>query len=242
MTSGCGSRRSRSDRAVVTELDAVSARPSLGRRPTPLIGSLSSPTLHRCGPPPRSRSIAECEPLLGRSLGGSLQRAVTQPTAPAAPDWDLVRRPLSRTGRPLERSIGAEMGRRFGRDFSQVRVHDDDAADAASRAVAAAAFTVGHHLVFGRGRYAPATADGERLLTHELTHVVQQAGHRIGSGALDIVSHDAPSEWEAGAWAAGRFDRSVGLPTTVRLQRSPLSDSVKALWAKDPMSTPCSPG
>jgi hypothetical protein len=59
-------------------------------------------------------------------------------------------------------------------DLSHVRVHTDDRAAAAARAVNAHAFTVGHDVVFGKGEYAPNTGHGARLLAHELTHVVQQ--------------------------------------------------------------------
>jgi hypothetical protein len=38
------------------------------------------------------------------------------------------------------------------------------------------AYTVGSHVVFGSGRFAPETASGKHLLAHELAHVVQQAG------------------------------------------------------------------
>jgi len=65
---------------------------------------------------------------------------------------------------------------RFGRDFGRVRVHDDARADASARALGARAFTVGESIVFGAGEHAPATAAGQRLLAHELTHVVQQTG------------------------------------------------------------------
>jgi hypothetical protein len=41
--------------------------------------------------------------------------------------------------------------------------------------VNARAFTLGHHVVFGRGQYAPDSEDGRRLLAHEFTHVIQQA-------------------------------------------------------------------
>ena len=44
------------------------------------------------------------------------------------------------------------------------------------------AFTVGEHIVFARGRYAPSTHTGQKLLTHELTHVVQQ--HAAGEISL----------------------------------------------------------
>jgi hypothetical protein len=64
----------------------------------------------------------------------------------------------------------------FGTDLSRVRVHDDAAAAASAADVDALAYTVGPHVVFARGRYAPETAAGRRLLAHELTHVVQQDG------------------------------------------------------------------
>lgn len=64
------------------------------------------------------------------------------------------------------------MESRFGHHFSQVRVHADARAAESARAVDAVAYTAGHDVVFGLGRYQPASADGRRLLAHELTHVV----------------------------------------------------------------------
>jgi hypothetical protein len=63
---------------------------------------------------------------------------------------------------------------RFGHDFSQVRVHDDERASESASDVHALAYTVGPHIVFGRQQYAPETAAGRRLLAHELAHTVQQ--------------------------------------------------------------------
>jgi hypothetical protein len=63
---------------------------------------------------------------------------------------------------------------RFGHDFGQVRVHTDANAAESARRVDAVAYTVGHDLVFDSRRFAPHTAEGRRLLAHELTHVVQQ--------------------------------------------------------------------
>jgi len=64
-------------------------------------------------------------------------------------------------------------------DLSAVRIHAGSDAAAAASSVAARAFTLGNHVVFGAGQYAPDTAVGERLLTHELAHVLQTGG-RIG--------------------------------------------------------------
>jgi Domain of unknown function (DUF4157) len=68
---------------------------------------------------------------------------------------------------------------RFGRDFSQLRVHTDAKAAGSAQAIDAAAYTVGQEVVIGAGQYAPGTAEGRRLLAHELTHVVQQASAAI---------------------------------------------------------------
>lgn len=59
-------------------------------------------------------------------------------------------------------------------DLGDVRIHTDARAAEAARAVQARAWTVGNHIAFDRGAYAPHTAAGQRLLAHELTHVVQQ--------------------------------------------------------------------
>jgi len=61
-------------------------------------------------------------------------------------------------------------------DFSRVRVHTDTTAAESARAVDALAYTVGEHVVFGAGQYAPGTSAGRALLAHELVHVMQQSG------------------------------------------------------------------
>jgi hypothetical protein len=99
------------------------------------------------------------------------------------------------SGRPLDADTRADMETRFGQDFSGVRVHTDDGAARSAEGVRALAYTVGNHIVFGAGRFAPASPQGRRLLAHELTHVVQQSG-----GAGPVVQRQkapgpvAPSE------------------------------------------------
>lgn len=68
------------------------------------------------------------------------------------------------------------MESRFGHDFSDVRVHTDPLAARSAEAVAAQAYTVGADVVFRAGSYAPESSEGQRLLAHELAHVVQQRG------------------------------------------------------------------
>lgn len=60
-------------------------------------------------------------------------------------------------------------------DLAHVRVYTGPAADTAARATDADAFTVGNAIAFRAGHYRPHTRAGDRLLAHELTHVVQQS-------------------------------------------------------------------
>ncbi len=92
-----------------------------------------------------------------------------------------VHEALRSPGRPLDPESRAFFEPRFGQDFSGVRVHADAGAADSAHAVRARAYTVGQHMVFGPGQYAPHTPDGRRLLAHELTHTVQQQG---GAAAL----------------------------------------------------------
>jgi hypothetical protein len=72
--------------------------------------------------------------------------------------------------------LGSEVPATGNHDFSAVRVHSGPRAAAAAHAVQARAYTVGRDIVFGDGEYAPSTAEGKRLLAHELTHALQQTG------------------------------------------------------------------
>jgi outer membrane protein OmpA-like peptidoglycan-associated protein len=80
----------------------------------------------------------------------------------------------SSSGLSLEGGTKEIMESRFGYDFSSVRIHLDERAASSARTLNALAYTIGHDIVFAKGRYQPATSDGKRLLAHELTHVIQQ--------------------------------------------------------------------
>lgn len=82
----------------------------------------------------------------------------------------------TRGGEPLPEAVRADLEPRFGHAFGDVRVHADASAERAADELHARAFTVGHHIGFARGEYAPASPRGKELLAHELTHVVQQRG------------------------------------------------------------------
>ena len=113
---------------------------------------------------------------------GRLQRhAADQAEPSAAPP--IVNDALFAPGQPLDAATRAFMEPRFGHDFSQVRVHTDAKAAESAQAVNALAYTVGRDIVFGAGRYAPGTPEGDKLIAHELTHVAQQSQDVSAAGA-----------------------------------------------------------
>jgi peptidoglycan/xylan/chitin deacetylase (PgdA/CDA1 family) len=125
-------------------------------------------------------------PHLSRVASGS-------PAASAAPA--SVSRTLLASGEPLSGATRSFFEPRFGHDFAQVRVHRDNAAANSARDVAAHAYTVGRHVVFAQGRYAPDSSAGRTLLAHELAHVVQQSGSGFGGGLVQRAGEgDSPAK------------------------------------------------
>lgn len=120
----------------------------------------------------------------------SLQRKASDGPADAHAT-PAVQSTLAASGAPLDSRTRGFMESRFGHDFSRVRIHADSGAAASARALRAHAYTVGSDIVFGAGRYAPNTAGGQRLLAHELAHVVQQgAGPGTVQRKLDVDDFD----------------------------------------------------
>jgi hypothetical protein len=104
-------------------------------------------------------------------------------------------------GQALDKHTSAEMSAKFGHSFSQVRIHTDSRAGDAADAMGANAFALGGDIVFGAGKYNPGSLDTERILAHELTHVVQQARSGPGDWGRTSSKGDA-SEREADSLAS----------------------------------------
>ena len=86
----------------------------------------------------------------------------------------IVDRAVRSAGGPLDAATRAFMEPHFGLDFSGITIHSSSEAAGTARALQAHAFTVGSHIVFGAGQYAPQSDSGRKLIAHELTHVLQQ--------------------------------------------------------------------
>lgn len=89
-------------------------------------------------------------------------------------DTEAAIRAAKHDGERLPPALRSYFEPRFGHDFSRVRLHTGREAADAARAVQARAYTVGRDVVFGDQQYDPHSAKGQRLIAHELAHVVQQ--------------------------------------------------------------------
>jgi hypothetical protein len=103
------------------------------------------------------------------------------------------------------------MESRFNEDFGGVRVHTDAQAARSARSVNASAYTAGQHIVFDRGRYAPHTSAGQRLLAHELTHVLQQSGGHAFADSLQRAA-DADAQPDGSGGGAPQTEDTAGAP------------------------------
>jgi hypothetical protein len=175
---------------------------------------------YACGDRAVGGACQECR----KRREGTLQRAAIDPS-PVHQVPPIVHEVLRSPGQSLDVSTRALMETRFGHDFSGVRVHIDAESAESARAVNALAYTVGQDMVFETGQYAPGTREGQRLLAHELTHVMQQGEDSCIQAKLQIGQVNDSCEREADRLAdqAARCE-SVAKPTTtstVKLQRRP---------------------
>lgn len=121
-----------------------------------------------------------------------------------------IQRDLDRAmagGAALPAGTQAAMGRAFFADFSAVRVHTGAASDRVAARLGARAMTIGQDIFFRSGAFRPHTPEGDRLLAHELAHVVQQGAGSphaaIDDGAADPMERLAETAADQ-AVTAGR--------------------------------------
>jgi uncharacterized protein DUF4157 len=116
----------------------------------------------------------------------------------------------------LSPELRSEMESGFGCDFSRVRIYADGAAAASAQELQAHAYTAGENVVFGRGEFAPGTAAGQRLIAHELAHVVQQR-----SGTANLIQRKPIAGATTAADAGKQSKESKGSKTIIAIHAKP---------------------
>ncbi|MCG8608867.1 DUF4157 domain-containing protein [bacterium] len=135
---------------------------------------------------------------------------VSQPTSNQPTAFTIPHLPPRGLGQSLPRDVQLKMESAFRTDFSDVRIHIGSQAPS----IGALAYTQGSDIHFAPGQYNPNTPYGQKLLGHELTHVVQQRAGRVCNpfGAGVAVVQDPALEAEADRMGM----RAAAFPTPVQ--------------------------
>ncbi len=120
----------------------------------------------------RAGTEEEEEPLQGKRTGGPEAGALD-------PAIESQIQRARAGGSALEPAARSSMEGAMGSDFSSVRIHTGQESDSLNRSLSARAFTTGSDIFFRSGEYNPGSTQGQQLLAHELTHVVQQGAATV---------------------------------------------------------------
>lgn len=157
-----------------------------------VMGSADNDLTFSRAPPRISRACARCEHEEEQEKG-----LVQRSPEPGEAVTETLSRNLGASGggRALPPSARVFMERRFGADFSAVRIHAEAEDNEHAQQLNAQAFTIGNHIHFRRGKFDPDHHAGRLLLAHELVHTLQQ-GHGVS-----LVQRKTDAEWQSEATA-----------------------------------------
>jgi hypothetical protein len=108
-------------------------------------------------------------------------------------------------GKPIDTAMRAIVEPHFGQDFSNVGIHTGSQASKLTESMGAQAFAIGSDVFFAE----PSMASDVGLLSHELTHVVQQGG------AGGVQRKMWPKKEFSKATSEGRRTRKSGAQNTI---------------------------
>lgn len=121
-------------------------------------------------------------------------QTIQRKSGPGVEAFQVPLQPKSNGGQPIPEQVRAKMETAFGMDFSDVRIHVGQEASS----IGALAYTWGTNIHFAPGQYNPHTIQGQKILGHELWHVVQQKSGRVsnpfGSGVAVVQDHALEAE------------------------------------------------
>ncbi len=138
----------------------------------------------------------------------------------------------SPSGKGLPKSVKGKMESSFGTDFSTVQLHTDSSQ---ARELGALAYTQGENIHFASGQFDTGSQQGQALLGHELTHVVQQRQGRVQPTVQAkglAVNDDRGLEKEADEWGA-KAARGEGIE---KGKEKALTNNLVAQCATHPVS------
>ena len=129
--------------------------------------SVDSDILQREEMPEEEEEQLQMQPMLQRQANQEMT---------ATPNLETSIQQARGSGQALPDNVKEPMENAFDADFSQVNIHTDNQSHQLNESVQAKAFTTGTDIFFREGAFNPTSQDGQELIAHELTHVVQQGG------------------------------------------------------------------
>jgi hypothetical protein len=134
----------------------------------------------------------------------------------------------------LPEVVQAKMENSFGQDFSNVQIHKDSNK---AEEIGAKAYTQGSEVHFAPGQFQPETKEGQELIGHELTHVVQQKQGRVGAGethgkGLEInqdVTLEKEADEEGKLASEGKKASVIGVGHGIQKQTAPAAPTKEKL-------------
>ncbi len=93
----------------------------------------------------------------------------------------------------IPRPIAQEFEQKTGYSSANIRVSESDMPDL----FGAKAATQGNEIHFPRGQYHPETAEGRRILKHEMRHTIQQTRNEVAANIDGVVNNEKGKEAEA---------------------------------------------
>ena len=171
---------------------------------------------------------------LQRQVGNAVvQRLVAQARQSAPIDEQLTAlMRASGPGSPIPSPLREEIGGLMGVDFSPVRIHDDEPAHQSSNILNARAFTTGRDIFLGANAPPLHSSDGQSLLAHELTHVIQQASGqpieaagKIGGYIIGGERHELEAELVARTYRERKDHPPEAV--TLQLERDPTKTTIQ---------------
>jgi hypothetical protein len=100
-------------------------------------------------------------------------------------------------GEPLETTTRRTLEAYFQTDLSDIRVHTNAEVAESANSLDALAYTSGRDIYFAAGMYSPSSTAGQRLLVHEVAHVLQQSSGKepsIAAKSAHGVKIGAPDD------------------------------------------------
>jgi hypothetical protein len=183
--------------------------------PDPAAEAVSQPGPELRLGPTRDRYESEASAVADH-VTNSLNGTAPQQASPAAPSIQRMAHDTgssldpgiaqeiqqTRGGKSLDGTIRRKMESQFGTSFGNVRLHTDSRADTLNRSLDARAFTKGRDIFFRSGEYNPGTQQGQHLLAHELTHIVQQSQ---GTVQREVIQRVPTVDTDGGTWKANVY-------------------------------------